>query len=191
MVNLKGASGTRLVDTEKEVANVEQLIRRTVSPHDMGMIVSNIGVDPGFSAVYTSNSAMHTAFVQASRKPGHEIGSYEYIGRVKRRMQREMPELTAFFSSGSLVHERFVQEFRARPRPFRASAVFDPGSAVPLLYGSVHHLARPSARNFRVILTLVTTGTTLNVMSLMGVIMLAGHCHVKQHPHCRVRASSD
>ena len=30
------------------------------------MIVSNIGVDPGFSAIYTSNSAMHTAFVQVA-----------------------------------------------------------------------------------------------------------------------------
>jgi multidrug efflux pump subunit AcrB len=103
VVNLKAPSGTRLLDTEKEVAKVEQLIRRTVSPHDMGMIVSNIGVDPGFSAVYTSNSAMHTAFVQASLKPGHSVGSYEYIERVKRRMEREMPELAAFFSSGSLV----------------------------------------------------------------------------------------
>jgi multidrug efflux pump subunit AcrB len=103
VVNLKAPSGTRLVDTEKEVAKVEQLIRRTVSPRDMGMIVSNIGVDPGFSAVYTTNSAMHTAFVQASLKPGHTVGSYEYIREVKRRMEQEMPELTAFFSSGSLV----------------------------------------------------------------------------------------
>ena len=30
------------------------------------MIVSNIGVDPGFSAIYTSNSAMHTAYVQVA-----------------------------------------------------------------------------------------------------------------------------
>ncbi|MGC2657752.1 MAG: efflux RND transporter permease subunit, partial [Bryobacteraceae bacterium] len=103
IINLKAPSGTRLVDTEKEVAKVEQLIRHTVSPHDMSMIVSNIGVDPGFSAVYTSNSAMHTAFVQASLQPGHTVGSYEYIARVKRRLAQEMPELTAFFSSGSLV----------------------------------------------------------------------------------------
>jgi hypothetical protein len=103
VINLKASSGTRLVDTEKEVAKLERLIREAVNPQDIGMIVSNIGVDPGFSAVYTSNSAMHTAFVQASLKPGHSIGSYEYIARVKRRMERQMPELTAFFSSGSLV----------------------------------------------------------------------------------------
>ncbi len=103
VINLKAPSGTRLLNTEKEVIRVEQLIRSIVLPADLGMIVSNIGVDPGFSAVYTFNAAMHTAVVQASLKEGHRIGSYEYISRIKRRMQEEMPELAAFFSSGSLV----------------------------------------------------------------------------------------
>jgi multidrug efflux pump subunit AcrB len=103
VVNVKAPSGTALNDTEREIARLEQLIRDTVLPSDMGMIVSNIGVDPGFSAVYTSNAAMHTAVVQASLNEGHRIGSYEYIARVKKRMAEEMPELTAFFSSGSLV----------------------------------------------------------------------------------------
>jgi multidrug efflux pump subunit AcrB len=103
VINIKAPSGTALTDTEAEVARLEQLIRKTVLPSDMGMIVSNIGVDPGFSAVYTVNAAMHTAVVQASLNEGHRIGSYEYISRVKRRMAEEMPELTAFFSSGSLV----------------------------------------------------------------------------------------
>jgi multidrug efflux pump subunit AcrB len=67
------------------------------------MIVSNIGATPDFSAIYTTNSASHTAFVQVSLKEEHETGSYEYIRRVKERLQTEMPELTAYFSSGSLV----------------------------------------------------------------------------------------
>jgi multidrug efflux pump subunit AcrB len=103
VVQVKAESGTKLTDTEAEVAKLEQLIRRVVRTEDLEMIVSNVGVDPGFSAVYTSNSAMHTAFVQTSLKSGHQTGSYEYIAEVKRRMQKEMPELTAFFSSGSLV----------------------------------------------------------------------------------------
>ena len=67
------------------------------------MIVDNIGVDNGFSAVYTSNAAMHTGFVQVGLKPDHRIGSYEYIRRIKKRMAQEMPEITPFFSTGSLV----------------------------------------------------------------------------------------
>jgi multidrug efflux pump subunit AcrB len=103
VINVKAPSGTKLTDTEKEISSLEQLIRQTVPPDDLDMIVSNIGLDPGFSAVYSSNAAMHTSFVQVSLKPGHRIGSFEYIERVRSRMLREMPELVAFFSSGSLV----------------------------------------------------------------------------------------
>lgn len=103
VMNVKAPSGTRLDETEQEIAKLEHLIRSTISPQDLNMIVSNIGVDPGFSAIYTTNSAMHTAFVQVNLKPGHRVGSYEYIDRVKRRMETDLPELSAFFSSGSLV----------------------------------------------------------------------------------------
>ena len=46
---------------------------------------------------------MHTAFVQVSLKEDHKIGSYEYMARVKKRMQTELPELTAYFQSGGMV----------------------------------------------------------------------------------------
>ena len=73
MINLKAPSGTRLAVTEGEVAKVEKLIREVVSPEDLGMIVSNIGATPDFSAIYTTNSAMHTAFVQVSLKEDHKV----------------------------------------------------------------------------------------------------------------------
>ena len=47
------------------------------------MIVSNIGTTPDFSAIYTPNSASHTAFVQVSLKEDHRVGSYEYMNRVR------------------------------------------------------------------------------------------------------------
>jgi multidrug efflux pump subunit AcrB len=103
VISVKAPSGTKLTETEKEIDKLETLIRQTVTPEDLGMIVSNIGVDPGFSAIYTTNAAMHTAFVQVNLKQGHSIGSYEYIDRVKRRVQHELPDLAIFFSSGSLV----------------------------------------------------------------------------------------
>ena len=39
------------------------------------MIVSNIGVYPDLSAIYTTNASMDTAFVQVSLKEKHSIGS--------------------------------------------------------------------------------------------------------------------
>lgn len=70
VIAVKAASRTRLAATEKEIDKLESLVRQVVAPEDMGLIVSNIGVDPRFSAIYTANSAMHTAFVQVSLKPG-------------------------------------------------------------------------------------------------------------------------
>jgi multidrug efflux pump subunit AcrB len=103
VITIKAPSGTKLTVTEKEVATLENLIKEVVRPGDLGILVDNIGVDNGFSAVYTSNAAMHTGFIQVGLQPEHRIGSYEYIRQIKKRMAREMPELTAFFSTGSLV----------------------------------------------------------------------------------------
>jgi multidrug efflux pump subunit AcrB len=103
VINLKAPSGTRLSVTEDEVAKVENLVRQVVSPADLGMIVSNIGATPDFSAIYTTNSAMHTAFVQVSLTEDHKGGSYDYMAQMKRRIETELPELTAYFQSGGLV----------------------------------------------------------------------------------------
>jgi multidrug efflux pump subunit AcrB len=103
VITFKAPPGTRLTVTEKEVADLETLIRQVVRPEDLAILVDNIGVDNGFSAVYTSNAAMHTGFVQVGLQPGHRTGSYEYIREIKRRMAEEMPRITPFFSTGSLV----------------------------------------------------------------------------------------
>jgi multidrug efflux pump subunit AcrB len=103
VINLKAPTGARLSVSEAEVAKLEKLVRDVVSPEDLGMIVSNIGATPDFSAIYTTNSGMHTAFVQVSLKEDHKVGSYEYMARVKQRIETEMPELSAYFQSGGLV----------------------------------------------------------------------------------------
>lgn len=103
VINVKAPSGTRLEMTAQEVAKVENIIRDEIDDTDLDIIVSNIGVQPGFSSIYTSNSAHHTAFVQASLKEGHKTGSYEYMRRVRQRIAAELPHLTTYFQSGGLV----------------------------------------------------------------------------------------
>ena len=103
IINVRMPSGTRLEVSDQYIARVEKIIRQEVSPHDLGMIVSNIGVYPDLSAIFTSNASMDTAFVQTSLKEGHSVGSYEYMQRVRERLQREMPELTTYFQAGGLI----------------------------------------------------------------------------------------
>jgi HAE1 family hydrophobic/amphiphilic exporter-1 len=103
VINLKAPSGTRVELTEAYVKRVEDEIRRVVPARDLGMIVSNIGLTPDFSAIYTSNSGQHTAVVQVSLREGHKVGSYEYMRRVRRAMRTDMPEISTYFQSGGLV----------------------------------------------------------------------------------------
>jgi len=103
MINIKAPTGTRLELTDQYVKEVEADIRDVVSKHDLGMIVSNIGVTPGFSSMYTSNSGQHTATVQVSLQEGHKVGSYEYMNRVRRKLSEDVPELSTYFQSGGLI----------------------------------------------------------------------------------------
>lgn len=103
VVLVKAASGTRLGVTEQLVAQLEDTIRKVIGNDELDMIVSNIGTVPGFSSIYTSNSAMHTAFVQVNLKEGHRVSSFEYMSRLKTRVQEDLPRLSVFFQPGGMV----------------------------------------------------------------------------------------
>jgi multidrug efflux pump subunit AcrB len=103
VINVKAPSGSRIEVTNQYIARVENDIRQVIGPHDLGMIVSNIGITPDLSAMYTSNSSMDTAFVLVSLKEDHKLGSYEYMGRVRRKLSEDLPELDTYFQAGGLV----------------------------------------------------------------------------------------
>jgi multidrug efflux pump subunit AcrB len=103
IIDVRMPSGTRLEASNDYIARVETIIRGVVEPSDLDMIVSNIGVYPDLSAIYTTNASMDTAFVEVSLKEHHRVGSYEYMQRVREKLSRQMPELTAYYQAGGLV----------------------------------------------------------------------------------------
>src|SRR5215467_10499464 len=102
-VNLKVPTGTRIEITDQYVAKVEDLIRNSMEGKDLKRIVSNIGVVPDFSSLYTTNSGPYTATVQVQLNDKHKLSSFAYMERVQDRLAKQMPELRTFFSSGSMV----------------------------------------------------------------------------------------
>jgi multidrug efflux pump subunit AcrB len=103
VINLKAPTGTRLELTAQLVEKVEQIVRDTVPAQDLKIVVSNIGVTPGFSSIYTPNSGPHTAFVQAGLQEGHRLSSFEAMDRVRERLRRELPQVSAYLQTGGLV----------------------------------------------------------------------------------------
>jgi multidrug efflux pump subunit AcrB len=103
VVRIKCPNGSRIELSNQYIAQVENEIRQSIPSRDLGMIVSNIGITPDLSAIYTTNSAMDTAFVQVSLKEDHKVGSYAYMEKVRRKLASDMPELTTYFEAGGLV----------------------------------------------------------------------------------------
>jgi HAE1 family hydrophobic/amphiphilic exporter-1 len=102
-VNVKVPTGTRIEVTDQYITKVEDLIRHTVEPADLKRIVSNIGVVPDFSALYTTNSGPYTATVQVALNEPHRLSSFAYMDRVQKAMAGQFPDIRTFFSSGSMV----------------------------------------------------------------------------------------
>jgi multidrug efflux pump subunit AcrB len=102
-INLKVPTGTRIEVTDQYIARVEDLIKSTMEGKDLRRIVSNIGVVPDFSALYTTNSGAYTATVQVQLNGDHRVSSFEYMDRVQKKMASQFPDIRTFFSSGSMV----------------------------------------------------------------------------------------
>jgi multidrug efflux pump subunit AcrB len=115
VISVKAPTGTRIELTDQYIDHVEADIRAVVSPKDLNMIVSNIGVTPDLSAIYTPNSGMHTAFVQVSLKEDHSLSSFEYMQRVRAKLSTDLPEIQTYFQSGGLVDSIVNQGL---PAPF-------------------------------------------------------------------------
>ena len=103
IINLKAPTGTRLEITNDYAARVEKIVRDVVPARDLDTIVSNIGVFPDLSALFTQNSAMHTAYIQVGLTEEHKGSSFDYMARARARIAREIPELRTYFQSGGLV----------------------------------------------------------------------------------------
>ena len=103
VISVKAPTGTRIELTEDCVKQVEAIVRKVVSPADLNTIVSNIGVNPDFSALFTPNSAMHTGFVEVGLKEDHQISSFQYMNEVRDCISRDLPQLRIYLESGGLV----------------------------------------------------------------------------------------
>jgi HAE1 family hydrophobic/amphiphilic exporter-1 len=103
VINMKAPSGTRVELTGDYVKQIEDIVLQVVPKDELQIIVSNIGITSDFSAIYTPNSAPHTAFVQVSLKEGHKVSSYEYMNRVREQLSQKLPQISTYFQSGGLV----------------------------------------------------------------------------------------
>jgi len=103
IINLRAPLGSRIEVTEALTAQVEKIIHEVISEHDLSTVVSNLGLAPGFSAIYSSNAASDSGFVMVSLRRDHERSTWEYVEQLRRELRQRVPQLQTFFQSGSIV----------------------------------------------------------------------------------------
>ena len=103
VINVKAPTGTRIELTEGYVKQVEDIIRQVVPADQLKTIVSNIGLQADLSSLFSPNSSMNTAVVQAGLVEDHKVSSFTYMSDVRERIAKQLPQLHTYFQSGGLV----------------------------------------------------------------------------------------
>jgi multidrug efflux pump subunit AcrB len=103
VVQFRAPLGSRIEITEQLTERLENEIRRVIPPDQLSTIVSNIGLAPGFSSIYSPNAASDSGFVMVALKPNHKISTWHYVRELKRELPEQIPQLRTFFSSGSII----------------------------------------------------------------------------------------
>ncbi|MBP1686256.1 MAG: acriflavin resistance protein [Deltaproteobacteria bacterium] len=103
IINLRAPLGSRIEVTEALTKEVETIIHETIPEHDLSTVVSNLGLAPGFSAIYSANAASDSGVVMVSLKPDHAGSTWEYVARLRTLLRQRVPQLQTFFQSGGIV----------------------------------------------------------------------------------------
>jgi CzcA family heavy metal efflux pump len=105
-VFLRAPIGTRVEETEKIVARVEQLVRQHLRPGELKSIVSTVGIPAGRSALFTGNTGPHAAQVQIyldtpDRRTRSDV---EVVAALRPRFAGEFPGTVTYFNLGGIVN---------------------------------------------------------------------------------------
>jgi HAE1 family hydrophobic/amphiphilic exporter-1 len=102
-INFRAPAGTRLELTTQMARQIEGIIRQVIPPGDLDTVVSNIGLAPSLSAIYSSNSSEDSGFIQVELKNGHTHPTAYYVRRLRLELPQKLPEARTLFSSGSII----------------------------------------------------------------------------------------
>ncbi|HYA34893.1 MAG TPA: efflux RND transporter permease subunit [Candidatus Binataceae bacterium] len=102
-INFRAPSGTRIELTTDLAKQIEALVRKVIPPNELDMVVTNIGIAPSISAIYSPNAAQDSGFMQVELKRGHKKATAFYVRKLKNLVREQLPEARTLFSSGSII----------------------------------------------------------------------------------------
>jgi multidrug efflux pump subunit AcrB len=104
-VYFRAPSNLRLDATEKRLAEFEHFIKEVIPSEDMEMVVSELGIDPDWSAAYTANSGQQDVIVRIQLKEERHKSAQEYAIAMRHKLAEDprFNDIRVSFDTGGMV----------------------------------------------------------------------------------------
>ncbi len=103
MLRVRASSGTRLEETEKICAAVEDAVRSMIPPSELRTMISNIGVLNDWPAAYTPNSGPMDAFLLIQLADQRSHSTLDIVRRLRGDLAARFPGVEFAFDTGGLI----------------------------------------------------------------------------------------
>jgi multidrug efflux pump subunit AcrB len=104
-LHVRAPAGTRIEETEQRFAQVEQVIRETVPPEELDIVLDNIGLPYSGLSLALSDSATIGSLdgeILVSLKQNHRP-TENYVEELRSKLKTRFPDMTFFYQPADIV----------------------------------------------------------------------------------------
>ena len=105
ILRVRAPVGTRVEETERIVAKMEEIVRTSVKPGEISSVVSTVGVPSGRSGIFSQNTGPHAAQLQVylSTPDERKRSDRDIVGAIRPRFAGLFPGTTYQVQFGGIV----------------------------------------------------------------------------------------
>lgn len=104
-IRVRAPSNLRLDATERRIVDVEKAIAQVIPPHELQMVISEIGLNNDWSAAYSSNAGQQDTVIRLQLTPERTHSAQEYAVDLRRHFEDDasLADLEFSFDTGGMV----------------------------------------------------------------------------------------
>jgi multidrug efflux pump subunit AcrB len=104
-LQVRAPSNLRLDATERRIIDVEKAIAEVIPPHELQMVVSEIGLNNDWSAAYSQNAGQQDTVIRLQLTPERTRSAQEYAVALRHALAKnpEFVDLEFSFDTGGMV----------------------------------------------------------------------------------------
>src|SRR5262249_44782101 len=105
-VHVRAPSNSRLRETERRIKEVERFLEDKIPGPEREMIVSEIGLDPDWSAAYSDNSGQQDTVIRVQLSEQRRLSAQEYAIHLRHELEqnpKQFGDLRVSFDTGGMV----------------------------------------------------------------------------------------